>query len=322
MRLEVKYPDKPAHEVELKVTVAVLGRDPSCDLVINDERCSRRHAVMELTPTGLQVRDAGSANGIFVNGKKVERAGLVKGDLVRLGEVIVKILPEDTPGTLVMANEDLEDLGTAPGLPVTAPLPRPPDTEPIPRLAAPPPRARTPPAAGSARPPSGDRAPRREAAPSPSRRTAATGPAERPLTVTLLGGLWLVSIVLYTGAALATPRLLALQGMAAAGAIAVPTLLALVSALMAYGLFALRPWARILQGCIAGLGLVVCPFTLASATVLIYVLRPSTRTAFRGPSEAGAPDPSEMTFALTLIGTVVVGAGLCLAGGLMAHFAR
>ena len=322
MRLEVKYPDKPAHEVELKVTVAVLGRDPSCDLVINDERCSRRHAVMERTPTGLQVRDAGSANGIFVNGKKVERAGLVKGDLVRLGEVIVKVLPEDTPGTLVMANEDLEDLGTAPGVPAPAPLPRPPDTEPIPRRAVPQPRTRTPPGAGSARPSSGDRAARREPASSPSPRRAATGPAERPLTVTLLGGLWLASIVLYAAAALGAPRLFGLQGMAAAAAIVASALLAFVAALMAYGLFTLRPWARTLQGVIAGLGLVVCPFTLASATVLIYVLRPSTRTAFRGPAEKGAADPSEMTFALTLIGTVVVGAGLCLAGGLMARFAR
>ena len=45
VRFEVRYPTSRPHEVELKVTVAVLGRDPSCDLVINDERCSRRHAV-------------------------------------------------------------------------------------------------------------------------------------------------------------------------------------------------------------------------------------------------------------------------------------
>ena len=114
MRLEVKYPDKPPHEVDLKVTLAVVGRDPSCDLVISDERCSRRHAVLEETPTGLQIRDAGSANGIYVNGKKVERSPLVRGDLVRLGEVILKVLAEDTPGTLVMGDDDLVDLGATP----------------------------------------------------------------------------------------------------------------------------------------------------------------------------------------------------------------
>jgi FHA domain len=322
VRLEVKYPDKPAHEVELRLTVVVLGRDPSCDLVINDERCSRRHAVMELTPTGLQVRDAGSANGIFVNGKKVERAGLVKGDLVRLGEVIVKVLPEDTPGTLVMANEDLEDLGTAPGMPAPPQGPTTLGTDAIPRRAAPYPKARNPPSDAAARPSPADRGARRDPAPSPLPRPAAKGPVPRPLTVTLLGGLWLVSIVLYAAAALGAAPLLGLQGMTAAATIAVSALLAFLSALMAYGLFTLRPWARLLQAGVAGLGLVVCPFTLASATVLIYVLRPSTQTAFDGPAGKGAPDPGEMTFALTLIGTVVVGAGLCLAGGLMARFAR
>ena len=300
MRLEVKYPDKPAHEVDLKVTLAVLGRDPSCDLVINDERCSRRHAVIEATPTGLQVRDAGSANGIFVNGKKVERSPLANGDLLRMGEVIVKVLPEDTPGTLVMANEDLVDLGPAPEAPAKAAKPMELDTASLP----PQPAARL-----QARPPSGNVA----TPSSPRPRPAAGGPAQRPLTVTVLASLWLVSIVLYAAAALGAAPLFGLHGMAAGAAIAVSALLAFVSATMAYGLFTLRPWARLVQAVIAGLGLLFCPFTLASATALIYVLRPGTKAAFT-TEKAGAADPAEMTFALTLIATVVVGAGLCLVG--------
>ena len=312
MRLEVKYPDKPAHEVELTVTVAVLGRDPSCDLVINDDRCSRRHAVIEVTPTGLQVRDAGSANGIFVNGKKVERSPLTSGDLVRLGEVIVKVLPEDTPGTLVMANEDLVDLGPAPAMPPkagpsvfdTASLPPPP----VPRLPT-----RTPSADVTARPTT-------TATPRPQ--PAKSGPASRPLTVTVLAGLWLVCVVLYAAAALGAAPLFGRQGLAAGAAVAVSSLMAFVSALMAYGLVTLRPWARLAQAVIAGIGLLFCPFTLASATALIYVLRPGTRAAFGGPGDARAPDSAEMTFALTLIGTVVVGAGLCLTGVVLARLTR
>ena len=313
MRFEVKYPDKPAHEVELTVTVAVLGRDPSCDLVINDERCSRRHAVIEVTPTGLQVRDAGSANGIFVNGKKVERSPLTSGDLVRLGEVIVKVLPEDTPGTLVMANEDLVDLGPAPAMPPKAAGPSVFDTasqppQPAPRLPT--------------RTPSGEVTARPSPTASPRPQPAESGPASRPLTVTVLAGLWLVCVVLYATAALGAAPLFGLEGFAAGAAIAVSALLAFVSALMAYGLFTLRPWARLGQAVIAGIGLLFCPFTLASATALIYVLRPGTRAAFGGPGDARAPDSAEMTFALTLIGTVVVGAGLCLTGGVLARLAR
>ena len=312
MRLELKYPDKPAHEVELNVTVAVLGRDPACDLVINDERCSRRHAVIELTPTGLQVRDAGSANGIFVNGKKVERSPLVSGVLVRMGEVIVKVLPEDTPGTLVMADEDVFDLGPPPAVPAKAAGPTALGTDALPRRTAPRPPTRTPSGVVTVRAP-----PASSPASSPAPQPAAGGPAARPLTVTVLASLWLVSILLYAGAALGAAPFFGLRGMAAGVTIALSALLAFVSGVMAYGLFTLRPWARLAQAVIAGLGLVVCPFTLASATTLIYVLRPGPRAAFGGAAEAATPDPADMTFALTLIGTVVVGAGLCLAGVLL-----
>jgi len=101
MRFEVRYPTGDPHEVELQGTLAVLGRDPSCDLVLSDVKCSRRHAVLEAGPDGLAIRDTGSANGIFVNGRKVERAKLDEGDLVRLGEVVLRILPEQITGTVV-----------------------------------------------------------------------------------------------------------------------------------------------------------------------------------------------------------------------------
>jgi hypothetical protein len=328
LRLEVKYPDKPPHEVDLKVSVAVVGRDPSCDLVVSDERCSRRHAVLEDTPTGLQVRDAGSANGIFVNGKKVERSPLVKGDLVRLGEVILKVLAaEEMPGTLVMGDDDLVDLGATPALPSRASAPRVPETAPLgEQPAARPPASRAPSANPAPRPPSGDRAAHRDPIPSTLPRTVARKPgtatAGRPLTVTVLAGLWLVSIVLYAAAALGAAPLYGLSGMAAGSTIGGATLLAVLSGLMAYGLFNLKPWARLLQAVVAGLGLLVCPFTLASATTLIYVLRPGTRSAFGSSPEGSAPDSADMTFALTLIGTVVVGAALCLAGILFARYAR
>jgi hypothetical protein len=321
LRLEVKYPDKPAHEVEVKVTMVVLGRDPSCDIVINDERCSRRHAVIEMTPTGLQVRDSGSANGIFVNGKKMERSPLAQGDLVRLGEVIIKVLPEEQPGTLVMATDEIVDLGPAPAVPAKAAGPSALDGDAPARRPAQRPLTRTPSGAAAPRPVSGEMAAR----PDPRRAPAPPlVPPTRPLTVSVLAGLWLVSVVFYAAAALGAAPFLGLNGVAAAAAIAFSALLAFVSALMAYGLFTLRPWARPLQAVIAGLGLLVCPFTLASATTLIYALRPGTRAVF-GDARAGAvgaAESAELTFALTLIGTVILGSALCLTGGLFARFAR
>ena len=114
MRFEIRYPNGEKHEVELQGTVAILGRDPSCDLVINDVKCSRRHAVMEAGPDGLAVRDSGSANGVFVNGRKTDRSPLKEGDEVKLGDVLLRVLPEEVIGTVVMAADEYGGLSTAP----------------------------------------------------------------------------------------------------------------------------------------------------------------------------------------------------------------
>lgn len=114
MRFEIRYPTGATHEVELQGTIAILGRDPSCDLVINDVKCSRRHAVMEAGPDGLVVRDSGSANGVFVNGRKVDRIALNEGDAVKLGDVTLIVLPEEVAGTLVMAPDEYGGVSTGP----------------------------------------------------------------------------------------------------------------------------------------------------------------------------------------------------------------
>ena len=65
----------------------VLGRDPGGSGVkIADPRCSRRHAAILARDGKLQLRDMGSKNGTFVNGKRVEDAvALHAGDHVRIG---------------------------------------------------------------------------------------------------------------------------------------------------------------------------------------------------------------------------------------------
>jgi hypothetical protein len=154
VKFEVRYPTGTVHEVELQGTLAVLGRDPSCDLVLNDAKCSRRHAVVEAGPQGLSIRDSGSANGVYVNGKRVERSGLAEGDEVRLGEVLLKVLPEEVPGTLVMGPDEIVELAPPPALmtsdstPTVPPEPRPAaETPEAPRPPAPPPPTPPPPPA-------------------------------------------------------------------------------------------------------------------------------------------------------------------------------
>ena len=320
MRFEVRYPAGEPHEVELQGTFAVLGRDPTCDLVLNDVKCSRRHAVIEAGPDGLSIRDTESANGVFLNGQKVERAKLQPGDLVRLGEIVLRVLPEQITGTIVMGPEDLVDLVPAAARPAPSPV-APPARKPVPPTAP----LDPPPPAAAARP-----APRAAAPLPPAPARPAPGPAPavgplppRPLTVQVLSALWLVSVVVYGGAGAfvaARGGLPSPYGLVAAVSGGV---LALLGAILAFGLWTLKPWARYLQIAVAVIGLLDCPMTLASATVLVYMFRKPTALWFSGraarglsPEEAAALDlSSEATFSLTVLAMVALGV-LVSAGGL------
>ncbi len=57
---------------------AVVGRDPACDLRIDDPDVSRRHARVEVRDDGVLVEDLGSKNGTTVDGEPVEGAVLAR----------------------------------------------------------------------------------------------------------------------------------------------------------------------------------------------------------------------------------------------------
>jgi len=62
-----------------------IGRDPECDFFLNNMTVSRRHALIEVVGSKLMIRDEGSLNGTWVDGKVVEEADLVEGTLVQIG---------------------------------------------------------------------------------------------------------------------------------------------------------------------------------------------------------------------------------------------
>jgi pSer/pThr/pTyr-binding forkhead associated (FHA) protein len=243
VRLEVRYPDGVPHEVELQGTLVVLGRDPSCDLVLNDVKCSRRHAVIEAGPDGLAIRDTGSANGVFLNGQKVERSKLKEGDLVRLGDVSLVVLPEEVPGTVIMGPNEVTDVD-ATARPFPAPSARPVDPIPPDRTIVPPPLKTADPAEKT----TPGTTPALPGTPAVS--TSAAGPSRRrPAGVITLAVLWLLSAPTYAALGLASAAAShgVARGLVAAGGM----LLAIVCLVIAVGLWTLKPWARIVH---AGLG--------------------------------------------------------------------
>lgn len=73
----------------------VLGRDPACDVVLDDPKASRKHAAIERLAEGrYRLQDLGSSNGTFLLGQRVETAEIVPGAELRIGETLMSLASE------------------------------------------------------------------------------------------------------------------------------------------------------------------------------------------------------------------------------------
>jgi diguanylate cyclase (GGDEF)-like protein len=66
-----------------------IGRGLTADIRINDEGISRTHATVVYKDDVYYLVDAGSTNGTFANGEKVDRYPLMEGDRIQLGATSV-----------------------------------------------------------------------------------------------------------------------------------------------------------------------------------------------------------------------------------------
>jgi len=71
--------------------VTVVGRREFCDVQINHDSLSKRHAVLVRTDGLLMVRDLASTNGTKVNGQRVMWAALLPNDRLTLGRCKFKV---------------------------------------------------------------------------------------------------------------------------------------------------------------------------------------------------------------------------------------
>ena len=89
----------------------VVGRDPFCDIRMQDPLASRQHALFYLDSQGrCYVCDLQSLNGIYVGDAKVSRASLADGAEVRIGNTRIQFIEKDLGG--VTAHPDDSALAT------------------------------------------------------------------------------------------------------------------------------------------------------------------------------------------------------------------
>ena len=76
----------------VKPGTMTVGRDPLCDIHVDDEGVSRRHAAIETKDDSSSVRDLASTNGTWVEGDRIREKPFVLHDGTRLRVGPVTIL--------------------------------------------------------------------------------------------------------------------------------------------------------------------------------------------------------------------------------------
>jgi predicted component of type VI protein secretion system len=71
MLLMVEGPS-PGKRIFMDQPVLLVGRDDRCDIAIADRQVSRHHASITLEDDRFVLRDLGSKNGTFINGREVD----------------------------------------------------------------------------------------------------------------------------------------------------------------------------------------------------------------------------------------------------------
>ncbi|MDP7251546.1 MAG: adenylate/guanylate cyclase domain-containing protein, partial [Planctomycetota bacterium] len=91
--LQIKVGDDEGKIYRLK-DETVVGRLPSCDIVLKEPRSSKKHFRVILEEGEFVLEDLKSTNGTHLNGDKVTREVLNVGDAIRIGQTHLEFLAE------------------------------------------------------------------------------------------------------------------------------------------------------------------------------------------------------------------------------------
>jgi pSer/pThr/pTyr-binding forkhead associated (FHA) protein len=99
-----------------------VGRDPGNDIILRDPKVSRHHAEIVFERGFFVLHDLASANGSYVNSKRIRVAPLIHGAQVRLGNTIGRFseeLPTEADGAAEAVAFPPPQVVPAPDLPAS-----------------------------------------------------------------------------------------------------------------------------------------------------------------------------------------------------------
>jgi len=74
---------------------AIIGRDEDNEVTLPDKSVSRKHAQIFQKKKNLFIKDLGSANGTFINGERINSAGIGSGDTIQIGSFRLEVIVSD-----------------------------------------------------------------------------------------------------------------------------------------------------------------------------------------------------------------------------------
>jgi DNA-binding CsgD family transcriptional regulator len=96
------------HEVLLTPGLWRIGRDAACEIRIDDESVSRRHASLRVSAERVEITDHGSRNGVRVNGKRIYGTSDVEpGDEVDVGARKLRLAEQGPPDSIDAATKPM-----------------------------------------------------------------------------------------------------------------------------------------------------------------------------------------------------------------------
>lgn len=85
-RVTMSFGGKPVKKFTFDKDLIAIGRDATCEILVENIGASRRHATIEKTPEGFILADLKSHNGTFVGGEKIFHHKLKDSDEFYIGK--------------------------------------------------------------------------------------------------------------------------------------------------------------------------------------------------------------------------------------------
>ncbi len=90
-RVTMHFAGKPVRAFTFEKSLVTIGRDSTCDIVVDNIGTSRRHAMIEHTQDGYVLADLRSNNGTFVHGERVLHHRLDNADEFLIGKYAFRL---------------------------------------------------------------------------------------------------------------------------------------------------------------------------------------------------------------------------------------